>query len=309
MTSIVFPGQGSQFIGMARDFHDNFKIAKETFEEIEEYVEMDIRRIIFENDEKKLDTTQYTQICIFTTSYVIFKTLDCENYFEKENVNVMLGHSLGEYTALACSKKINLKECCLILKARGELMNKAVPSNTTGMAALIGKDSAYVAKIINNNDLKLEIANDNSPIQVVVSGLKDEINKSKDIFLVNNIKKFVNLNVSAAFHSQYMLNAQEILSNEIDKINFFQNDINIISNFDAKIYNDNSLIKKNLQNQMANKVNWTESIRNLEKIGETKIIEIGPGKVLSGLIKRITNNFDIESINQISDIKLNEKNK
>ena len=309
MTSIVFPGQGSQFAGMAKDFHDNFEIAKKTFEEIEEYVEMNLRRIIFENDENKLDTTQYTQICIFATSYVIYETLVSENYFEKEKINVMLGHSLGEYTALACSKKINLKECSLILKARGELMNKAITPNITGMAALIGKDSAYVAKIINDNNLKLEIANDNSPIQVVVSGKLVDIDKSKDIFLSNNIKKFVNLNVSAAFHSQYMTKAQEILSNQIEKINFFQNDIKIISNFDARIYNDNTLIKKNLQNQMANKVNWTDSIRSLEKIGETKIIEIGPGKVLSGLIKRITNDFDIESINQISDIKLNGKNK
>ena len=129
----------------------------------------------------------------------------------------MMGHSLGEYTALACSNKISLKDCSLIIKKRGELMNNAVTPNETGMAALIGKDSNYIQKIIDDNNLNLEIANDNSNMQIVISGKIDEINKSKEIFLNNNIKKFVELNVSAAFHSKYMIKAQkEIKSKEIE---------------------------------------------------------------------------------------------
>ncbi len=302
MTTIVFPGQGSQTEGMAKDFNDNFEIARLTFEEIEDITKINIRKIIFENEENKLNLTQFTQICIFATSYVIFKTYFSETNSNLNNINIMMGHSLGEYTALACSNKINLKDCSLILKKRGELMNNAVKSNETGMVALIGKDSNYVQKIINDNNLNLEIANDNSPIQLVLSGNLNDINKSKKLFLENNIKKFVLLNVSAAFHSKYMLDAQKILSNEIENLVFVENNINIISNFDGEIYNNNSLIKKNLQNQMANKVNWTKSIKQLENIGEKKIIEIGPNKVLSGLIKRISNKFDIISINQISDI-------
>ena len=303
MTSIVFPGQGSQTVGMAKDFYDNFKIARLIFEEIEEYTRLDLRKIIFENHENKLNLTQFTQISIFTASYVIFKTLDSEKDLNSKNINIMLGHSLGEYTALACSDKISLKECSLILKKRGELMNSAVTPNATGMAALIGLTADSVQKIIDSNNLKLEIANDNSEIQIVISGKIEDLKHSKEIFLNNDIKKFVLLNVSAAFHSNYMIDAQKELAEEINKLKFRENSIKIVSNYDAKIYNNNVLIKKNLQNQMANKVNWTQSIKNLEATGENKIIEIGPGKVLSGLIRRISNNFDIKSINQVLDLK------
>ena len=302
MTSIVFPGQGSQFIGMAKDFNDNFSIAKSFFEEIEDYTHINIRDIIFNNHNNELNLTQFTQICIFATSYVIFKTYVNENDINLDDIKVMMGHSLGEYTALVCSNKINLKDCSLILKKRGELMNNAVPPNETGMAALIGKDSHQVQKIIEDNKLDIEIANDNSSMQIVISGSKDSIIKSKEIFLDNSIKRFVELNVSAAFHSKYMINAQNELSKEIQKLNFNENNIKIISNYDADAYNKTVSIKKNLQNQMANKVNWTESIKKLEKLGEKNIIEIGPNKVLSGLIIRISKNFDIKSINQISDL-------
>ena len=304
MTSIVFPGQGSQFLCMAKDFHDNFKIAKQIYEEIEDYTKIDLRKIIFENIDNKLDLTQFTQICIFASSYVIFKVYINESNLKLDDINVMLGHSLGEYTALACSNKISLKECSLILKKRGELMNNAVKPNETGMAALIGKDANFVQKIIDENKLDVEIANDNSPMQIVISGLKEDILKYKDIFLSNNIKKYVELNVSAAFHSKFMNNAQLELSEKIKELNFLENDIKIISNFDANPHNDNVVIKKNLQKQMANRVNWTKSIKNLELMDEKNILEIGPGRVLSGLISRISKNFDIKSINQISDIKV-----
>tara|TARA_A100001011_G_scaffold400499_1_gene515555 strand:- start:3146 stop:4054 length:909 start_codon:yes stop_codon:yes gene_type:complete len=302
MTSFVFPGQGSQYIGMAKDFNDNFKYAKLIFEEIEDYTNIDVRNKIFNNDDRTLDITKYTQICIFATSYVIFKTFIRENNFKIDDINVMLGHSLGEYTALTCSNKLSLKECSLILKKRGELMNNSVSPNLTGMAALLGQDSNYIEKIILENQLNLEIANDNSPIQVVISGKKDEIKKSAELFIDNKIKRFVELNVSAAFHSKFMIEAQEDLSEEIEKLNFIENNIKIISNYDANIHNDNIIIKKNLQNQMANKVNWTGSIKKLEEVGENNIIEIGPNKVLSGLINRISKNFVIKSINKVSDL-------
>lgn len=302
MSIVVFPGQGSQTEGMAKDFHDNFKISKILFEEIEDFSQIQIRKIIFENDENKLNLTKYSQICIFACSYVIFKTYIKEKSINFDTIKIMLGHSLGEYTALACSNKISLKDSCMILKIRGELMNNAVSPNETGMAALIGKDCNHVEKIIKDNNLNLEIANDNSPLQIVISGNKNEIIKTKDLFLKNNIKKFVELNVSAGFHSKYMIKAQENLSKEINKLNFFHNKIKIISNYDANLYNENEKIKKNLQNQMANKVNWTSSIKKLEEIGEKNILEIGPGKILSGLINRISTNFVINSINKISDL-------
>ena len=302
MTTIVFPGQGSQNVGMGRDFNDNFEIAKLAYEEIEDHSQINLRKIIFENEGKKLDLTQFTQICIFATSYVIFKTYLSETDLKLNNINIMMGHSLGEYTALACSNKISLKECSTILKIRGELMNNAVIDIDTGMAALIGKDSDYIQKIINDNNLDIEIANDNSPFQIVVSGEKKELNKSKDLFLNMGIKKFLVLNVSAAFHSRFMNHAQEKLSEPINLLNFVENKISIISNYDANNYNDIVSIKKNLQLQMANRVRWTESIKKLEEIGEKDILEFGPGKVLGGLINRISKNFYIKSINTIEDL-------
>ena len=238
MTTIVFPGQGSQFLGMAKDFHDNFNIAKQSFEEIEDYTQINIRKIIFNDIENKLNLTQFTQICIFAASYSIFKSFLSKSDLNLKNINLMMGHSLGEYTALACSNKISLKECSNILKHRGELMNNAIEPNVTGMVALIGLSNDDIYQLINKNELDLEIANE----------------------------------------------------------------IQIISNYDAKLYNDSLSIKKNLQKQMANKVNWTKSIKKLEELGENKIIEIGPNKVLSGLINRISKNFDIISINTISDL-------
>ena len=303
MTAVVFPGQGSQFIGMSKDFFDNFEIARLTFEEIEDYVQIDLKSIIFDGKEDLINITKFTQLSIFTASLVIFKSLQNEMNLNEDTINVVLGHSLGEYTALACSNKLNLKDCSLILKKRGELMNNAVEPNKSGMAALIGKDSNYIQQVIEKNNINLEIANDNSPIQVVVSGNIEDIKKNKELFLQNEIKKYVLLNVSSAFHSKFMNEAQNILSKEIDNLNFKSNDINLISNFTAEISNNNNEIISSLKNQMANTVRWTESIKKLEEIGETNIIEIGPNKVLSGLIKRISNKFDIKSINTISDIK------
>ncbi len=303
MTAIVFPGQGSQFVGMSQDFYDNFKVARLTLEEIEDYIQMDLKKIIFENDDNLLNITKFTQISIFTASLLIFKTLEKESKINTSSINIMMGHSLGEYTALACSNKLTLNQCSLILKKRGDLMNDAVEPNTSGMAAIIGKESSYIQKIINDNNINLEIANDNSPMQVVVSGDIKEIKNSKDLFLNNNVKKYVVLNVSAAFHSKYMIEAQNILSEEIESLSFSTNNISLLSNFSAEISNDNNIIKKSLQQQMANKVRWTESIKRLEETGETEIIEIGPNKILSGLIKRISNKFDITSISNLEDMQ------
>ncbi len=303
MTCIVFPGQGSQFIGMAKDFYDNFDIAKTTFEEISDYTNIDLKKIIFDENSDNLNITSFTQISIFAASVCIYRTFEKENSILSSDINFMLGHSLGEYTALACSNKISLKECSHVLKKRGNLMNDAVEPNKTGMVALIGMNSDEVQKIISDNNMKIEIANDNSPIQIVISGSKDELNSNKDIFLSKGIKKYVQLNVSAAFHSKYMFEAQNTLSNEIEKLNFINNNVKIISNYSAEISNDNEIIKNSLVKQMANRVRWTESIKTLEDQKVTKIIEIGPNKILSGLIKRITNSFDIKSINNISDLE------
>ena len=303
MTSIIFPGQGSQFLGMAKDFFDNFTIAKNTITEIEDATNMDIKKIIFGNDDNLLNITNFTQVSIFSASISIYRTLEKNFGFENLNINNMLGHSLGEYSALAASKSLTVSQASSLLKARGELMNSAIKPNTTSMAALIGFNCEDIMRIIKNNNVNVEIANDNSPLQIVISGSNNDIDNSEPIFLSNGIKKFVKLNVSAAFHSKFMLEAQNKLSFEIDKINFIDPICPIISNYDASINISSNKIIENLKLQMSNRVRWTESIIKIEEKGENQIIEIGPGKVLSGLIKRITNKFDIISINNIQDLE------
>jgi len=303
MTSIIFPGQGSQFLGMTKDFFDNFKIAQDTITEIEDATSISIKKIIFGNDDNLLNITNFTQISIFAGSMSIYQTLEKNFGFSNLNINNMLGHSLGEYSALAAAKSLKISQASSLLKIRGELMNSAIEPNTTNMAALIGLNCEDIFSIIKNNNVNVEIANDNSPLQIVISGSNHDIENSEQIFLSNGIKKFVKLNVSAAFHSKFMIEAQKKLSFEIDKINFVDPSSAIVSNFDASINKSINKIIENLKLQMSNRVRWTESIKNIEEKGESQIIEIGPGKVLSGLIKRISNKFDIISINNIQDLE------
>ena len=303
MTSIIFPGQGSQFLGMTKDFFDNFKIAQDTITEIEDATSISIKKIIFGNDDNLLNITNFTQISIFAGSMSIYQTSAKNFGFSNLNINNMLGHSLGEYSALAAAKSLTISQASSLLKIRGELMNSAIEPNTTNMAALIGLNCEDIISIIKNNSVNVEIANDNSPLQIVISGSNNDIENSEQIFLANGIKKFVKLNVSAAFHSKFMIEAQKKLSFEIDKINFVDPSCAIVSNFDASINKSINKIIENLKLQMSNRVRWTESIKNIEEKGESQIIEIGPGKVLSGLIKRISNKFDIISINNIQDLE------
>ncbi len=303
MTVFMFPGQGSQHPNMARDFHDNFKTAKLIFEEIEDFTSINLRKIIFSDNDELLNQTDITQLSIFASSAAIFYTLIDENKIIFDENSVMLGHSLGEYTALTCSKKLSLKDASILLKKRGSLMHNALEKKTYGMAALIGSPISEIYEIIKENNLNLDIANDNSPIQVVISGKIKDLNKSEEIFKKHSTKKFIKLNVSSSFHSKYMIEAQNDLNYFIQKVNFQENKIKIISNYSAN-YSDNNLeIIEALKKQMANTVNWTKSIKNLESVNEKNIIEIGPGKVLSGLVKRISNYFNIQSINNIDDLK------
>ena len=302
MTSVIFPGQGSQFLGMTKDFYDNFIEFKNVFSEIEDSTKLNLKKIIFSDDPNLLNTTNFTQISIFAASIGIYKTLEL-NYDLTKNISYMLGHSLGEYSALAASKSLSISQASILLQKRGELMNSAVTPNSTSMAALIGMNCEKIEEIIKKNNLDLEIANDNSPGQVVISGSDDVLQNSEKVFTSEGVKKFVKLNVSAAFHSKFMIEAQEKLNMEIDKVKFIDPICSIISNYNASVNSEAKNIIENLKLQMSNRVRWTESILKLEKNEENIIIEIGPGKVLSGLIKRISKNFDIISINNIEDLE------
>jgi [acyl-carrier-protein] S-malonyltransferase len=285
------------------DFNENFDVAKRVFQEIEDSTQINIRKIIEENPLDNLNKTNYTQISIFSASMAIYKSLLSEIGNEIIKPKILLGHSLGEYSALVAGNLINISDASKLIKKRGELMHSSIEPNISGMAAIIGKNAKFIDGVIKKNNLKVVIANDNSPMQVVISGLIEDIISSEQVFSENGVKRFVKLNVSAAFHSDLMNEAQLELINEIDKINFKNSNLPIISNYDSNINSNKDSIKNALKNQMANRVRWTDSIKKLEETETTQIIEIGPGKILSGLIARITKKFDIKSIDKIEDLK------
>ena len=303
MSAIIFPGQGSQYLNMSMDFNENFDVANKVFEEIEDSTQVNIRKIIAENPSNSLNQTNYTQISIYSASMAIYKSLLSEFGLEILKPKIFLGHSLGEYSALVAGNYINIADASKLIKIRSDLMHSSIEPNVSGMAAIIGKNAEFIDDVIKKNNLQIVIANDNSPLQVVVSGLIKDINISEKIFSENGIKKYVKLNVSAAFHSNFMNDAQNKLINEIDKVNFFISNHPIISNYDSKINSDVDSVIFALKHQMSSKVKWTDSIKRLEETDTTEIIEIGPGNVLSGLIKRITKKFDIKSIDKIEDLK------
>lgn len=308
MTTIVFPGQGSQYMGMSKDFFDNYSIVRETFELIQDISKINIKEIIFENPSDFLNQTQYTQLAIFSASISIYNVFKAEFDINKLQISCMLGHSLGEYTALTAANIITINDCVILLKKRGELMQNAFEPNKSGMAAIIGINCESVEKTIIQNNLEVQIANDNSPLQVVISGTKENLVYSEQFFISSGAKKFIFLNVSAAFHSNIMNKAENELNDFIKNIDFHKSSIEIVSNFTGKKSNDISIIIENLKKQMSSRVRWVESINTLTSMDEKKIIEIGPGKILTGLIKRINNNFMIKNIEYLSDLdKINNE--
>ncbi len=302
MFSVVFPGQGSQKIGMAKEFFDKFEIIKKIFKNADELLELPISKIIFEGPEEKLNLTENTQPAIFLASYAIFTVAQKEFGIDFNKSKFIAGHSLGEYSALCCFGALSFEDTLKILKKRGKSMQDAVPANEGGMLAVLGKELSIIEEIIKKNNHNCFIANDNSPQQIVVSGLKNNI----DVFSqdLNKLKiKNIKLSVSAPFHCKLMRKATENMKNNIMDLNFIDIKNPLISNFNAKPSISASEIKNLLVSQIEGRVRWLESVEFMINQGTKNFIEIGPGKVLSGLIKRINKNANIKSLNSEQDIK------
>ena len=302
MFSVVFPGQGSQKIGMAKEFFDKYEIVKKIFKDADNILEFPISKVIFEGPEENLNLTENTQPAIFLTSYAIFNVAQKEFGFNFDKTQFIAGHSLGEYSALCCFGALSFEETIKILKKRGKSMQDAVPAKEGGMLAVLGSNIKVIEEIIKKNNHSCYIANENSPQQVVVSGLKNNINlfsEELDKLKIKNIK----LSVSAPFHCKLMKKATENMREKIMCLNLKNIKNPLISNFTAKPTISEKEIKNLLVSQIEGKVRWLESIEFMIKEGTKNFIEIGPGKVLSGLIKRINKNANFKSLNSDEDIK------
>ena len=304
MFSVIFPGQGSQIIGMGKEFFEKYNIVKDLFKEANDLLGLNISKIILEGPKDELDLTSNTQPAIFLISYSIFQVVKKEFSLNLNKAKYFAGHSLGEYSALSCAGYLDFSETLKLLRARGDAMQNAVPNGEGGMVAVLGSNINVVENIVddNRNKFKIQIANDNSDGQIVLSGKKNDLDELIKVLKSQSIKNVI-LPVSAPFHCKLMNKATHLMKNEIEKTNFKNGENILISNVTAEEISDKDELKKLLIDQIENRVRWRESIINMINKGVNHFIEIGPGKVLSGLVKRINKEVKINTINRESDIK------
>ena len=304
MKAILFPGQGSQVVGMGSEFYNNFSSVKEIFNSADEKLKFKLSKIILEGPEDQLKLTQNTQPAILTVSYAIFKILKEEFNYNFENTKYFAGHSLGEYSALLCAGSLSFEDALYLLFERGKSMQEAVPVGKGGMLAVLGSENEEIEDCIKKIKSKgvCEIANDNAPGQIIVSGNIELIQELQNI-LKENKKKSIMLPVSAPFHCSLMNAAATNMKSKIENVNFTKPNYEIITNVSASPTNDPADIKKLLVEQIYSKVRWRDSILYMSNQNITEYLEIGPGKVLTGLVKRILPSANSSSINSIEDIK------
>ena len=304
MFSVIFPGQGSQIVGMGKEFYDKFEIVKKFFKEADDVLGVPLSKIILNGPKEELDLTINTQPAIFLISYSIFQVVKKEFNINLNQAKYFAGHSLGEYSALSCAGYLDFRETIKILRARGNAMQNSLPKGEGGMIAVLGTSLENIENILkeNENNFTAQIANDNSEGQIVLSGKNNDLVILSEFLKSKKIKN-VKLPVSAPFHCSLMNKATQIMSNELKSISFKKSDNILISNVTADEISDIDEIKALLIKQIENRVRWRESVINMISKGINQFIEVGPGKVLSGLIKRIDKNVTITTINSETDIE------
>ena len=304
MFSVIFPGQGSQMVGMGKEFYDNFDVVKKLVKEADDILNFSLSKLVLEGPKEELDLTVNTQPAIFLISYTIFNVVNKEFNIDLSKAKYFAGHSLGEYSALSCAGYLNFSDTLKTLRIRGDAMQNSVPKGQGGMIAVLGSTVEIIEKILKDNkqNFKAEIANDNSDSQIVLSGRVSDLDRLI-IILKKNIIKSIKLPVSAPFHSSLMSKATKIMNEELNKLIFTQSENKLISNVTAKEISNTDELKDLLIKQIENRVRWKESVINMINNDVNHFIEIGPGKVLSGLVKRINKEVKISTINNQGDIE------
>ena len=306
MNFIVFPGQGSQKISMGKDLSDNFIEAKEVFEEVNEALDFDLTKIMWGDDEKALSLTYNAQPALMACGVASFRVLKkITGKKLPQLADYVCGHSLGEYTAMTVSEVFSLKECSKLLRLRGNAMQKAVPVGKGAMAAFIGADISTILDILKQVQSfgVCDIANDNSDGQVVISGDLEAVENAINLMKQHGIKRAVLLPVSAPFHCRLMQPAQLTMEEALNNLEFQQPTLPIISNINAEPETDPNKLRINLINQVTGTVKWRETMLLAKKLGVQKITELGSGKVLTGIAKRMIENVSILNIENSADLE------
>ena len=305
MSALLFPGQGSQVVGMGLEFYSNFNLVKKIFKQADSKLNYSITKLILEGPENKLQLTENTQPAILTVSYSIFRVLKDEFGFDLNSFKYFAGHSLGEYSALVCAGSLTFDDALYLLHERGKAMQEAVPVGTGSMIAVLGMKINDINDLLNSrnkNEGICEIANDNSNGQVIISGNKKSV-ESFQMTLKEHKIKSIPLKVSAPFHCLLMKPAAESMEEKINNTEFKDPLFRIISNVTANSESKPNIIKRLLIEQIFSTVKWREGLIYMSNGGIKNFVEIGPGKVLTGMVKRTVKEPNCFSINSITDIK------
>lgn len=290
--AFIFPGQGSQYIGMGKELVENFPLAAEIMEKANEILELDLAGLCFNGPAEELNLTENTQPAIYTISYMVTRLLNEEGIYPL----LAAGHSLGEYSALAAAGVFSFEEGLRLVRQRGILMNRAVPDNQGSMAAIIGLEDKIVQEICQEVNGICEIANYNSPGQIVISGEREAVEAACQLAEDKGARRTVGLKVSGPFHSSLMKRAAEDFANIIGEIEFKKPAFPVVSNVTADFVEEPEEIKGLLIKQISNSVRWVESIKLIQAQGVNTFIEAGPGKVLRGLMRRIDSSLTTYNI-------------
>jgi len=305
MFSVIFPGQGSQLVGMGKNLYDKYSLIQDLFLEADDILGFSLSNLILNGPKEDLDLTENTQPAIYLVSYSIFKIIKEEFNIDLNKAKFFAGHSLGEYSALSSAGSLSFSNTIKILKIRGNAMQNSVPKGLGGMVAVLGSEIKKIENIIEENKSKYEcyIANDNSEGQIVLSGNIKDLEIMMIDLKAANIKN-IKLPVSAPFHCKLMNRATLVMSEEISKLNFEEPKNTLVSNVTGKEISNSNDLKDLLVKQIESRVRWRESVQLMINKGVNQFIEIGPGKVLSGLVKRIDRSVKVSAINNEEDIKL-----
>ncbi|GDX36399.1 malonyl CoA-acyl carrier protein transacylase [Alphaproteobacteria bacterium] len=303
--AIVFPGQGSQMVGMGKDLFEKFSSAKEVFNEVDEILGYKLSQIMFNGPSDELTKTQNTQPALMAVSMALIRVLE-KDFAKKfsDLCSYTAGHSLGEYSALCASNSLSLKDTAHLLQIRGQAMAKCAENTKGAMSAILGVEIDIAKQIVEEagQGEVCQIANDNSLGQIVISGSFDAVNRANEIAKTKGAKRAILLPVSGAFHSKLMSQAQDVMHQALLKTKFSNPQVPLIANVSAQVVEDYNQIIELLTQQITGSVRWRETMLKLESLGVETVIEIGSGKVLSGLVTRTCQNLKTLSIQNSEDL-------